>query len=107
MEYFGNQPREIREQALDAGDVVCPISWGFLFVALCGHTAVLAAWSHANRRPPLLGQRGRLCELCGIPLFSVQQAERHKDEHCGGGNDGTAGQEDVEVLTRPVHQNSC
>lgn len=37
----------------------------------------------------------------------IQQAERHDEENGSRDNDHGAGEEDVEVVARPVNQSSC
>jgi len=91
----------------DAGDVLRPAGRGRVFVSLCGNDAVLTARSQVHGGPRRFGRRGRLIPLWQLPVPRVQPVERHNEVDGGGGDDSAAGDEDVEVLTRPVDQDAC
>lgn len=74
-----------------------------LFVALCGDALVLATRSHIGPSPPGGFHRSSIT----LRRPPIQQAERHDEENASRDNDHGAGEEDVEVLARPVNQSSC
>lgn len=99
-------PRVRRVWGEKAGETLRPVIRGLALVSLCGHAAVLAPRGDVIDGPGWLGRCIGWTLTRRLPVPFVHPVKWHHEEHGGGGNDGTAESEDVEVLARPVHQNS-
>lgn len=91
----------------EAGDILRPVSWGLVFVSVCGQATVLTAGSYVGSGSGQVGQGGRLTLLWRLPLLFIQPVKWHDEEHGRRDNNSAAGREDVEIQACAVDQDSC
>lgn len=74
---------------------------------LLGQVAVLADRRGVGYRFRRFRLSGELTLVRCLPLLFIQPEEGQHQEQTRRGNNGTAGEEDVEILSSAVHQDSC